>query len=80
MTNRSEAVVSTPRTDAAEDRCNNCGLTFVLAEDARQLEREHAELVAALEQIATVPVDGRGLDYYWKGREIAQATLAKVKS
>jgi ethanolamine utilization microcompartment shell protein EutS len=30
----------------------------------------------ALEQVASVRVDGRGLDYYWDGRAIAKAALA----
>jgi hypothetical protein len=30
----------TPRTDEEEDRCRECGMRFVSADFARQLERE----------------------------------------
>ena len=41
----------TPKTDEAEDRCSQCGIHFVLAEDARSLElalREKEEECAHL--------------------------------
>ncbi len=49
---------------------HNAALTAVSAEAERYC--------AALKLVATVPVDGNGLDYYWKGREIAKAALGHV--
>ena len=48
MTDKSD----TPIVDEAEDHCSICGLDFVLAEDARTLERRVAALEAGLKQIA----------------------------
>ncbi len=44
---------------------------------APELKAEVERLREALEQVANVPVDGHGQAYYWRGRDIAHAALAR---
>lgn len=48
----------TPRTDEAADRCSNCGLAFVLADDMREVERELGAMRADAEYLLDVWQDG----------------------
>ena len=57
----------------ASPACNRALGTY--CDHYQALQARVAALEAALREIANVPVDGAGRDYYWQGRKIAEAAL-----
>lgn len=81
-TDRKEQRSQTPRTEEAEDRCRECGLSFVPREDMEKLEIELAEAKEIIQRLATdevIEIDKNGVVHYPAARPSLGAPQSPVE-